>query len=312
MTQEKKPHISVLLHEVLESFKDNTLNVFLDCTLGAGGHSKAILKAHPELQALLGIDQDETALSIAKETLSPWKEKIHFLKGNFDEAPSLIKKTPFKQVDGILLDLGVSSMQLDTPERGFSFMYDAPLDMRMDLSNKLTAAEIVNTWSEFEIARILRDYGEEKQWRAFARHIVQQRDQKEILTTQDLVQLLKPLCSWSKKKINPLTLVFQGLRIAVNRELDVLEQSLSDSLKLLTPGGRIAVISFHSLEDRIVKKFFRYQASDKEDSSGIGGVFRDKKPTMKIITRKPLIATEEEIELNPRSRSAKLRVAEKL
>ncbi len=307
------PHISVLLEEVIAIFKDKSLSSFVDGTLGAGGHAQAILSAHPEIQSFLGIDQDPTALALSEKRLHPWKEKLILQKGSFELLSAFLEKNEIQTVDGILVDLGVSSMQIDRPERGFSFSKEGPLDMRMDPEASLTAAEIVNEWSEVELGRVFREYGEETRWRLAAHTIVMERKKAPLLTTQDLVKILKPLFKWNPKKgINPLTLIFQGLRIAVNQELEKLEAFLHTALSLLAPGGRLAVISFHSLEDRIVKNHFRLAASDKWDTSGIGGMFRDKTPTVSLVNKKPIIASEEEIKGNPRSRSAKLRVAERL
>lgn len=306
------PHQSVLLSEVLQSFNELPIKTFVDGTLGAGGHSAAILEAHPEIEKLIGIDQDPVAREIAKGRLSPWQQKITIVSGNFSQLSAHLSKLGIRKVDGILLDIGVSSMQFDQPEKGFSFMQEGPLDMRMDPTADLTAQEIVNTWSESDLGRIFRDFGEEKQWRAAARIIVAAREKNPITTTKQLADVLKPIFSWKKKGINPLTLIFQALRICVNRELEVLENVLPDAVELLAPGGRLAVISFHSLEDRIVKNFFRYAASDKQDTSGIGGLFLDKDPIIKPVTRKPIIPSADEIEQNPRCRSAKLRVVEKI
>jgi 16S rRNA (cytosine1402-N4)-methyltransferase len=203
-------------------------------------------------------------------------------------------------------------MQLDQPERGFSFMREGPLDMRMDPNNPINAADIVNTWSEQELGRIFREYGEEKQWRAAARVIVNAREEQSIETTHELANILKPIFFWKKKGINPLTLIFQALRICVNRELEVVEKIIPEAISCLSSGGRLAIISFHSLEDRIVKNAFRYAASDKEDTFGIGGVFINKTPLVKMVTRKPIEASDQEVARNPRSRSAKLRVIEKI
>lgn len=301
-------HKSVLLHEILQFFEGKTIKTFIDGTLGAGGHAAAILESHPEIQQYIGIDQDPEAIAIAEKTLLPWKGKVLIKYGNFLE----VIKNQKDPVDGILLDLGVSSMQLDRPEKGFSFMRDGPLDMRMDPSNDLTAATIVNQWSENEIARVIRDYGEEKRWRAAARSIVAARQKEPILTTLQLEQLLFPVLRTDKKGIHPLTLTFQGLRIAVNRELEVLEKGLPLAIEILNPEGILAVISFHSLEDRLVKNAFRYAASDKEDTSGYRGHFLDKKPLVHILTRKPVEPSPEEIQANPRSRSSKLRIIQKI
>jgi len=308
------PHVSVLLNEFLSFFEGQSVRFFVDGTLGAGGHAEAILKNHPEIELFIGIDQDDTALDLSRKRLEPWKDKILLVKGNFGDLEAHLNQAGVNKVDGMLFDLGVSSMQLDRPEKGFSFMHDGALDMRMDPESDLTAEEIVNVWSEHEIARIFRDYGEEKYWRPAARAVVQARAAKPIRTTMDLVNALRPLLApkYKKKNINPLTLVFQGLRICVNRELEMLENMLPQALKRLAVGGRLAVMTFHSLEDRIAKNIFRYEASDKVDTSGICGLFLDKDPTLKILTRKPVSASDQEIEMNSRSRSAKLRVVEKL
>lgn len=306
-------HISVLAKEVLEAFEGVKLSLFVDGTLGAGGHSEAIFEAHPEINRLIGLDQDPEALQIAAKRLEKWQDKLTLVQTNFSDLENQLENLKIASIDGILLDLGVSSMQLDQPEKGFSFMKDGPLDMRMDPNGDLTAEIIVNTWSEKELGLIFRDLGEEKQWRAAARGIIRSREAAPIKTTRQLVDALHPvLARGAKKGVHPLTLVFQALRISTNRELEVLERVLPAAIKLLRPGGRIAVISFHSLEDRIVKNLLRFFASDKYDTSGIGGMFLDKDPVVKLITRRPLIASDEEIEKNPRSRSAKLRVAEKL
>lgn len=305
-------HLSVLLSEVLQQFAPCRLKTFVDGTLGAGGHSASLLASHPEIELLVGIDQDPLALSIAAQRLEPWKEKTRLVPSNFVDLDSVLTKLQIDKVEGILVDLGVSSMQLDLPEKGFSFMRDGPLDMRMNPSEMLTAADIVNTWSEQDLGRIFRDYGEEKQWRTAARAIVTARSTTPIMTTHELANILRPHFFWKKKGVNPLTLIFQALRICVNRELEVLENFIPKAIDRLSAGGRLAIISFHSLEDRIVKNAFRYAASDKESSSGIGGVFLDKDPVAVLVNRKPLCPQDEEIAANPRSRSAKLRVLEKL
>jgi 16S rRNA (cytosine1402-N4)-methyltransferase len=306
-------HASVLLQEVLSFFQGRALHFFMDGTLGAGGHAEALLKAHPELQLLIGIDQDPVARHVAEERLAPWKHKLKVVEGNFADFPRLLKACGVEQLDGMLLDLGVSSMQFNLADKGFSFMQEGPLDMRMNPSNSLTAAEILNTWSEAELGRIFREYGEEKRWRRAASAIVQARNKEFLRTTFDLVRVLQTALPPSyKKKIHPATLIFQALRICVNDELYVLEQTLPKAIDSLKIGGRLAVISFHSLEDRIVKTLTRYAASDMVDTSGIGGVFLDKDPQVKLITRKPVMPSVEEIASNPRCRSAKLRVVEKL
>lgn len=293
------PHKSVLLHETLELFKDKPLKVFIDATLGAGGHSEALFQAHPEMEKLIGIDQDVEAISIAKERLKEAPLKIIY--SNFATAP-------LEKADGILADIGVSSMQLDRPEKGFSFRFEGPLDMRMDANNPLTAAQIVNEWEERELARLFREYGEEKRFRDAARAIIKNRP---FHTTKELHACLEKALYNPKLKIDPATRVFQALRIQVNDELNVLKAFIPKAIAALNPGGILAIITFHSLEDRIVKHMFRDYASDKVSTSGIGGMFLEKKPEVRLLNR-GIVANDEEIRLNPRSRSATLRAVEKL
>lgn len=311
---EKYPHISVLCREWLAGLVDNQLQIYVDGTLGAGGHAEAVLQAHPEIKKMIGIDQDPSALEIAEKRLAPWKDKLILVQGNFGELEDILIQNKIEKIDAMLMDLGVSSMQFDQAERGFSFMNDGPLDMRMNPEQTLSAMEIVNEWSVQEIGRVLREYGEEQQWRQLAKAIVKAREEAPIKTTEQLKNLLRPLFPfWRQKKgIHPLTLTFQALRIAVNRELEVLESVLPIAIDKLSSGGRLGTISFHSLEDRLVKNAFRWAASDKVTTSGIGGVFQDKDPIIKILTGRPLIAADDEVGANPRSRSAKLRIAEKL
>lgn len=306
------PHISVLMDEVLESFAKSKLALFVDGTLGAGGHAEAILASHPEIERFIGIDQDPDAIAIAAKRLAPWSQKVEIVRGNFAEIDTILQSRKIAGIDGMLLDLGVSSMQLDQKEKGFSFMKEGPLDMRMDPDGPLSARDVVNTFPEEELGRIFKVYGEEKRWRQAARAIVLARKEKELATTKDLTDALESVLRREKKGINPSTLVFQALRIFVNRELERIEEALPKIIQSLNPGGRLAVISFHSLEDRIVKNALRYAASDKEETRGIGGLFLSKEPQVQLVTRKPVAASREECEKNPRSRSAKLRVAEKL
>jgi len=303
------PHLSVLMDEVVESFSAVNLEYFVDGTLGAGGHSAQILGQHPEIKRFMGVDQDPDALEIASERLAEWSGKAVFQKGNFSELKEHLVKNGMEKVDGILLDLGGSSMQFDRPERGFSLQKDGPLDMRMDPEEPLTAEEILNTWSEAELGRLFKRYGEEKRWRAAARAVVAARP---LHRTLELVEALTSVLGRPRRgKIHPATLVFQALRLAVNKEIERVESVIPQAIDCLRPGGRLAVISFHSLEDRIVKQQFRYLADDKESSRGIGGVFLSKEPVVNLITRKPIVPGEREIEHNPRSRSSKLRVVEK-
>jgi len=276
-------HISVLRDEVVQAFEGVSLKVFFDGTLGAGGHAEAILRAHPEIERYLGCDKDPGALNLAKERLKEFKQ-VEFIRRSYSELG--------QEIDGFLIDIGVSSMQLDQKERGFSFRFDGPLDMRMDPEGDLTAEEIVNRWPEKELERIFREYGEERQARRAAEAIVKARKKRRLETTQELIDVVKPVLKWGK--IHPATLIFQALRIAVNDELGELERGLNAAIRCLKVGGRIAVISFHSLEDRIVKHRL------KEEES------------LQVLTKKPIVPTEKECRENPRSRSAKLRVAEKI
>ncbi|MGA8163698.1 MAG: 16S rRNA (cytosine(1402)-N(4))-methyltransferase RsmH [Waddliaceae bacterium] len=309
----KAPHESVLVGECLDAFAGIDIAVFVDGTLGAGGHAQKVLAAHPEVHRLVGIDQDSYSLEVAGKRLSRWKDKVQYIEGNFSDLDKHLDACRIGEIDGMLLDLGVSSMQLEESERGFSFSKDGPLDMRMDHKGELTAADIVNTWSEKELGRVFRDYGEVRRWRAAAKTIVLARKEQPILRTGQLVGLLQSLLTNRKKtNIHPLTLIFQALRICVNQELEKLEMVIPQAIRRLRPGGRLAVMSFHSLEDRIVKNAFRYASSDKETTSGIAGVFLSKKPEVGILTKKPIIPSSDEMHRNPRSRSARLRVIEKL
>jgi len=302
-------HLPVLLQEVLQSFKPLKISTFLDGTLGAGGHAEAILADHPEIELYIGADQDQSALNIARERLSPWKEKLLLLHENFSALPSILHQKGIRP-DGILLDIGVSSMQLDQPERGFSFRFDAPLDMRMDATQEMTAAQILNTFSEKDLQRIFREYGEEPKWRRAAAAIIKGRP---VYTTFELKSMLEPVLG--KKRFGekePITQIFQALRIATNRELDVLQEFLPSGIELLPKGGRMGVITFHSLEDRMVKETFNLKASDKWATTGYRGHFMDKEPEVLLVNRKAIGPSEDELAINPRCRSAKLRVIEKL
>ena len=306
-------HLPVLCSEFLSFFRGQRVRFFVDGTVGGGGHSEALLHEHPELEVLIGIDRDPRACSLARERLRPWGEKVFIYEDSYEFIGRYLQEHQISCVDGILLDLGVSSMQLDSPERGFSFSKEGPLDMRMSPSNPLTAEEIVNDWSEKELGKIFRDYGEERKWRRAVATIVAARREERIVTTGQLAALLeKSLKRNPRKPIHPATRIFQALRICVNEELGILTRALGHSLDLLCPGGRMAVISFHSLEDRLTKNAFRKAASDKQNTSGLGGLFLDKEPLVKILTKKPVEATNEEMNENPRCRSAKMRVVERI
>ncbi len=283
-------HIPVLLEQVLALFRGQRLTTFVDATLGACGHSLAVLSEHPEIELLIGIDQDREALAIAQERLKGVHAEL--LHGNFCRLAELVLSTKRTQVDAILLDIGVSSMQIDTDTRGFSFLRDGPLDMRMDQTRDLTAEEIVNSYSRDELADIFYTLGEERRSRQAAKAICEARKRTRIDTTTKLVEVLSHVL-FRQGKIHPATRVFQALRIAVNAELDVLRLVLPQAVSLLAPGGTLAVISFHSLEDRIVKEEFRRFAKEN--------------PELTILTKKPIEAERSEWLDNPRARSAKLR-----
>lgn len=292
------PHTPVLMQEFLSFFEDLKIKIFVDGTLGAGGHSLEILKSHPEIETLVGFDQDQSAIEIAKSKLSPFKEKVIFIESNFCDMDKELKKIGVDQVEGIFVDIGVSSMQLDQKERGFSFSKEGPLDMRMDRNCELTAEDIINDYSQDEIGEILRDYGDLNNWRFIASKIVEVRAEKRIKTTLELAQLLSPYVKKNpQKKLHPMTLVFQALRIAVNNELKVLDYFLPIGVDLLKKKGRLGVISFHSGEDRIVKNTFREMALKKQ---------------LKLLNKKPIGPSDEECQINPRARSSKMRFIEKL
>ncbi len=289
-------HVSILVEEYLAFFAEKKIRRFVDGTVGAGGHASALLKAHGEIESFYGIDQDPEALEIAQKQLEPFKEKVSLIQGSFFEIDQLVDGP----LEGIFLDLGVSSMQLDRPEKGFSLYKEGPLDMRMNPEMRLDAATAVNTFSEKELERIFREYGEEPRARAAAKAVVEARRKKKFKTTTDLTEALKRVLTWGGrrgKKIHPMTLVFQALRIYVNNELKGLEEMLPKGVELLSSGGRFGILTFHSLEDRIVKHTFRQLASEKK---------------VTLLTKKPLIPGLEEMQRNPRSRSAKLRFVEKL
>ncbi len=313
MTASSAPHRSILVSEYLSFFENATVKVFVDGTLGAGGHAEAMLEAHPEIELLLGIDQDPLAREIAGARLAKYGSKFRSVAGNFADLPRILKEQKLTNIDGLFLDIGVSSMQLDRAEKGFSFSKEGPLDMRMDPAASLTAEEIINTWTEQELAIVFRDYGEMDHWRNIARYLVDIRKSGRITTTTALVAALQPvLRPRTKKSIHPATLLFQALRIAVNDELEVLRQVIPAAIDLLRVGGRMGIITFHSLEDRIVKHAFRHAASDKWDTVGHFGMFAEKTPTVQVLTKKPVEASDEEVEANPRSRSAKMRFVEKV
>jgi len=304
-------HVPVLLDEVIEGLQPQPGGYFVDCTVGLGGHAAAILERISFTGRLLGIDADPEAIEISRDRLRDYGEAVTLVNDNFINLEAICERYHFHPVDGIIFDLGVSSLQLDTAERGFSFHLDAPLNMRFDSGQGLTASDIVNSYPEQELEKLIAKYGEERHSRRIARHIVKNRP---IATTVDLAHLIEQISGapahWSR--IHPATRTFMALRIAVNKELQNLESALKQTLNLLRPGGRLAVISYHSLEDRIVKQFMRDAASNCLCPPGAVICRCGHVPTLKLISRKVIKPTSLEIESNPRSRSAKLRIAERL
>lgn len=301
-------HLSVLKEEVLAHLTPIQPQRMIDGTLGAGGHAHALLSAGAG--ELLGLDQDAQALALAQQTLAPFAGRVHYAQTNYEYMTQAAAQIGWQHVDAILLDIGVSSMQLDQAERGFSFMQDGPLDMRMDNSQGQSAADLVNTWDAAELTDIFFRYGEEKFSRRLAQVIVQHRPYERTQQLAQVIEAHKP-AQW-KEKIHPATRIFQALRIAVNDELGVLERTLPRAIELLRVGGRLAVITFHSLEDRIVKQAFKAAASDCICPPEQPICTCDKVQTVQLVTRKPLTASAAEIAQNPRSRSAKLRVVERV
>ncbi len=306
-------HISVLLEEVLDGLNIKEDGIYVDGTLGGAGHSVEIVKRLTRGK-LIGIDQDENALKKAEEVLKDYKEKAILVHENYENMDKVLCKLGIEKVDGILLDLGVSSHQLDEKSRGFSHNNDAVLDMRMDKTSSLTAYDVVNTYTEKELNDILFNYGEERWAKRIAKFIVEERQIKPIKTTLELVTVIKKAIPKQVRKDghHPAKKTFQGIRIEVNRELDVLKESIPKMVRLLNPGGRLVIITFHSLEDRIVKNEFKELYKDCICPPEFPQCICNKEREINIITRKPIVASKKELKENPRSRSAKLRVSEKL
>lgn len=306
-------HYSVLLSECIEGLAIRPEGTYVDATLGLGGHSLEIAK---RLKAgrLISIDRDETALERAQAVLGPYMDRIELVHGNFQDLSSILDTLGIKEADGILFDLGVSSPQLDEASRGFSYMADAPLDMRMDRSERLTAADIVNDWSAHELKRILYDFGEERYAPKIASAIEAYRKNKRIETTLELVEIIKSAMPAAalREKQHPAKRSFQAIRIAVNDELDAVSQALEAAAEHLSPGGRLCVISFHSLEDRIVKNAIAARENGCICPRDFPVCTCGFKRSMKSISRKPILPSQKELDENPRSRSAKLRVAERV
>ncbi|MEC1156908.1 16S rRNA (cytosine(1402)-N(4))-methyltransferase RsmH [Cytobacillus horneckiae] len=307
-------HTTVLLKETVDGLNIKDDGIYVDCTLGGAGHSEYILSQLSDKGKLYAFDQDDTAIAHAKERLAAYGEKVTFIKSNFLYLQEELMELGVEKVDGVLYDLGVSSPQLDTPERGFSYHHDAPLDMRMDKDAQISAYDVVNHWPYAELVKIFFKYGEEKFSKQIARKIEATREAAPIKTTGELVEIIKEAipAPARRKGGHPAKRVFQAIRIAVNDELGVFEKSLQKAMDILNPGGRISVITFHSLEDRICKAAFK-QASETPDlPPGLPIIPEEYKPEMKLVNRKPILPSEEELEQNNRARSAKLRIAEKL
>ncbi|NFT07787.1 MULTISPECIES: 16S rRNA (cytosine(1402)-N(4))-methyltransferase RsmH [Clostridium] len=306
-------HISVLLNECLDALDIKDNGIYVDCTLGGAGHSSHILEHLSNEGLLIGIDQDRDALKAAKERLKRF-ENVKYVHSNFYDIDNILQNLDIPKVDGILMDLGVSSYQLDEGARGFSYMKDAPLDMRMNRDNDFSAYEIVNEYSEDELYKIIRNYGEERFAKRISNCIVNRRSDKPIETTMELVDIIKAAIPAKARREgpHPAKRTFQAIRIEVNSELKILNQTIEDGVNRLKPGGRMAIITFHSLEDRIVKLKFRELNDPCTCPREFPMCICGKKPSVRLISRKGIEPTKEEVEENPRSRSAKLRIIEKL
>ena len=301
-------HKSVLLNETIDGLNIKPDGIYVDGTLGGGGHAYEVCRRLGEKGSIVGIDQDAAAIEAASARLKDFGEKVTIVRSNYCDMKSKLHELGIDKVDGIVLDLGVSSYQLDTAERGFSYREDAPLDMRMDTRQKMTARDIVNDYTEADLYRVIRDYGEDK----LAKHIVQARAVKPVETTAELSEIIRasiPM-KFQKKSGHPAKRTFQAIRIELNRELDVLRDSLDDMINLLNPGGRLCIITFHSLEDRIVKSAFRKNENPCTCPPDFPVCVCGKKSKGSIITKKPILPSEEELEYNSRSKSAKLRIFE--
>lgn len=306
-------HTSVLLTETIEGLQIKPDGIYVDGTLGGGGHSYEIAGRLGEDGKLIGIDQDDAAIKAAGERLREYGEKVTIIRSNYRNTKGVLTGLGIEQIDGMMLDLGVSSYQLDNQERGFSYRYDTPLDMRMDMRQNLSAKEIVNTYSEMELFRVIRDYGEDKFAKNIAKHIVKARENKPIETTGELNEIIKAAIPAKMRAEggHPSKRTFQAIRIECNRELEVLKESLEELIDLLAPGGRLCIITFHSLEDRIVKTAFRQAANPCTCPPQFPVCVCGKVSKGKVITGKPILPGEEELAENSRSKSAKLRIFEK-
>lgn len=307
-------HTTVLLNETLENLNIRSNGIYMDGTLGGAGHSEEICKKLDNQGILIGVDQDKDALEASSNRLSNYSNRVELIHSNFSNINSILDNLNIKAIDGIILDLGVSSYQLDNKDRGFSYMADAELDMRMDRSNNLTAKEIVNTYSAEDLRNIIAEYGEEKWAKRIVEFIIQERNNREIQTTGQLVDIIKAAIPSSARRTgpHPAKRTFQALRIEVNNELGILESTIKTVAKRLNTGGRICIITFHSLEDRIIKRTFKELSLGCVCPPEFPVCMCDKKPLLKVISRKPIVPSKKELQHNPRSRSAKLRVAERI
>ena len=308
-------HYSVLLNETIENLNIKPDGIYVDGTLGGGGHAYQVASRLSEKGRLIGIDQDADAIAAAGERLKEFGDKITIIRSNYANMKEELHRIGVEKVDGIVLDLGVSSFQLDTPERGFTYRDEnAPLDMRMDDRQSLTAKDIVNGYSEMDLYRIIRDYGEDKFAKNIAKHIVQERAKKPIETTGELTEIIRASIPMKVQVTggHPAKRTFQAIRIELNKELEVLQNNLDDMIDLLNPGGRICIITFHSLEDRIVKTNFKRNENPCTCPSDFPVCVCGKKSKGKVVSRKPILPSEEELEVNSRSKSAKLRVFERV
>lgn len=307
-------HVSVLLNETVDGLNIKPDGIYVDATLGGGGHAYEVCSRLSDKGKFVGIDQDAAAIEAASGRLKDFGEKVTIVRSNYCEIKSQLKKLGIDKVDGIVIDLGVSSYQLDTVDRGFSYRFDAPLDMRMDQRQQMTARDIVNTYSEAELFRVIRDYGEDKFAKNIAKHIVMEREKAPIETTEQLNEVIRHAIPMKVRKNtgHPSKRTFQAIRIELNQELDVLRDTLDDMIEMLNPGGRICIITFHSLEDRIVKSAFRKNENPCICPSHFPVCVCGNKSKGKVITRKPILPGEEELENNSRSKSAKLRIFERV
>ena len=307
-------HVSVLLNETIRELDIKPDGIYVDGTLGGAGHATEVCKRLGDCGRFVGIDQDEIAIATSAKRLEQFGDKVSVVRSNYSNMVKVIQDLGIDKVDGIVLDLGVSSYQLDTPERGFTYREDVDLDMRMDQRQELTAKDIINTYTEYDLYRIIRDYGEDKFAKNIAKHIVSNRSEKPINTTFELNEIIKNAIPMKvrKKGGHPSKKTYQAIRIELNKELDVLQNTLADMIDLLNPGGRICIITFHSLEDRIVKSIFRNSENPCTCPPSFPVCMCNAVSKGKVITRKPILPSDEEMEVNSRSKSAKLRVFERV